>query len=148
MRRPFYFFLLFALAVVGFTSCKKNSIIADERNIEGTWTVTAITSDRAYDFNGDGRTETDIYGSYTSCGRDIVVVFDQSGYGQMRQGCNSPWQNMNWQLTNGNQSLNISLPNDQLNLSLQQFDEYTIRGTDQVNVNGNYFNITYTFQRR
>jgi len=44
--------------------------------------------------------------------------------------------------------LNLSLPNDQLNLDLQQFNDYTIRGTDQVNINGNYFNITYTFQRR
>ena len=147
MRRPVYF-LLFALAIVGFTSCQKNDIIADERNIEGTWSVTGITSDRAYDFNGDGRTETDVYGSYTSCGRDIVVVFEQNGYGQMRQGCNSPWQNMTWRFSNGNQALSITLPDDQLNLSLQQFDEYTIRGTDQVNVNGNYFNITYTFQRR
>ena len=147
MRRPFYI-LFFTLAIVGFTSCQKNDIVADERNIEGTWSVTGITSDRAYDFNGDGRTETDIYGSYNSCGRDIVVVFDRNGYGQMRQGCNSPWQNTTWRLSNGNQSLSITLPDDQLNLSLQQFDEYTIRGTDQVNVNGNYFNITYTFQRR
>ena len=147
MCRPIYF-LLFALAIVGFTSCQKNDIIADDRNIEGTWSVTGITSDRAYDFNGDGRTETDIYSSYSSCGRDIVVVFEQNGYGQMRQGCNSGWQNMTWRLTNNNQSLSITLPDDQLNLSLQQFDEYTIRGTDQVNINGNYFNVTYTFQRR
>ncbi|RYZ28618.1 MAG: hypothetical protein EOO10_08940 [Chitinophagaceae bacterium] len=145
MRRPFYF-LFFALALVGFTSCQKNDIIADERNIEGTWSVTGITSDRAYDFNGDGRTETDIYGSYSSCGRDIVVVFERNGYGQMRQGCNSSWQNITWSLTN--QSLSITLPDDQLNLSLRQFDDYTIRGTDQVNINGTYFNVTYTFQRR
>ncbi len=148
MRRTFYF-LLFALATISFTSCQKNNdIIADERNIEGTWAITGINADRAYDFNGDGRTETDIYGSYNSCGRDIVVVFDANGYGQMRQGCNAPWQNITWRLTNNNQSLSISLPDDQLNLALQQFDEYTIRGTDQVSVNANYFNITYTFQRR
>jgi hypothetical protein len=147
MRCTFYFLLL-ALATISFTSCQKNDIIGDERDIEGTWSITGISSDRAYDFNGDGRTETDIYGSYTSCGRDIVVVFESNGYGQMRQGCNAPWQNITWQLTNNNQSLSIRLPDDQLNFSLQQFDEYTIRGTDQVTVNGNYFNITYIFQRR
>ena len=147
MRRPFYF-LLFALAIVGFTSCQKSNVITDERSIEGTWSITGITSDRAYDFNGDGRTETDIYGTYNSCGRDIVIVFESNGYGQMRQGCNSPWQNISWGLVNNNQTLNITLPDDQLNLSLQQYDDYTIRGTDQVTLNGNYFNITYTLQRR
>lgn len=148
MRRPFYAILLLIVVFI-FSSCKKsNDIIADQRNIEGTWYVTGITSDRAYDFNGDGRTETDIYSSYSSCGRDIVVTFQANGYGQMRQGCNAPWQNASWSLQNNNRTLNINLPNDDLNLQLQQFDDYTIRGTDQVTVNGNYFNITYTFQRR
>jgi hypothetical protein len=76
-----------------------------------------------------------------------VIVFEANGYGQMRQGCNAPWQNITWRLSS-NQTLNITLPDDQLNLALQQFDDYTIRGTDQVNMNGNYFNITYTLQRR
>jgi hypothetical protein len=75
-------------------------------------------------------------------------LFEQNGYGEMRQGCNAPWQNISWRLANNDQTLNITLPDDQLNLSLQQFDEYTIRGVDQVNVNGNNFNITYTLQRR
>ena len=148
MRHSFYAILLFSSSII-FSSCQKNNdIIADERNIEGTWAITGITSNRAYDFNGDGRTETDIYGSYTSCGRDIVVTFQPNGYGQMRQGCNARWQNANWQLANGNRTLNIILPDDDLNLELQQFDDYTIRGTDQVQVNGNTFNITYTLQRR
>ena len=147
MRRALYLSLI-AASAFAFSSCQKSDVIQNQQSLEGTWTVSGITSDRAYDFNGDGRTETDIYGSYTSCGRDIVVVFQSGGYGQMRQGCNAPWQNANWQLLNNNSTLNIVLPDDQLNLQIQQFDDYTLRGTDQVNINGNYFNITYTFQRR
>lgn len=148
MHPSFYLILLLSSAII-FSSCQKNNdIIADERAIEGAWSITGIQADRSYDFNGDGRTETDIYGSYNSCGRDIVVQFEPDGYGRMRQGCNALWQNINWRLANNNQMLIITLPDDQLNLSLQQFDEYTIRGTDQVTINGNYFNITYTFQRR
>ena len=147
MHRPF-FLLILALSIIGLTSCQKTDILADERNLEGTWAITGIVSDRAYDFNGDGRSETDIYNTYGSCGRDIVILFEQNGYGEMRQGCNAPWQNISWRLANNDQTLNITLPDDQLNLSLQQFDEYTIRGVDQVNVNGNNFNITYTLQRR
>ena len=147
MRSSFYFLSLAFLLIV-FTSCQKDTTISDARSLEGTWAVTAITSNRAYDFNGDGRIETDIYGSYNSCGRDIVTVFEPSGYGQMRQGCNAPWQNITWQLQNNNRMLNIVLPDDVLNLQLQQFDDYTIRGTDQVQINGMSFDITYTFQRR
>lgn len=148
MKRIFYPALL-AFSAFAFTACQKSSdVVATTQNIEGTWVVTSITSDRACDFNGDGYTETDIYNSYSSCGRDIVASFQSGGYGQMRQGCNAPWQNINWQLVNNNRNLNISLPNDNLNLSLQQLDNYTIRGVDQVQLNGSYFNITYTFQRR
>jgi hypothetical protein len=148
MQRNFYA-LLFSLSAFVFTSCQKSDDnVNNQQNIEGTWAITGITSDRAYDFNGDGRTETDVYNSYSSCGRDIVAVFQNGGYGQMRQGCNAPWQNISWQFTNGNRNLTITLPDDDLNLSLQQFDNNTIRGIDQVMINGAYFNITYSFQRR
>ena len=145
MRRIFYFFIL-ACSAFAFSSCQKTDTINNERNIEGTWAITGIRSDRSYDFNGDGYKETDIYNTYSSCGKDIVVVFQSGGYGQMRQGCNANWENTSWKVYNN--TLSINLPNDELNLQLQQFDDYTIRGTDQVQINGNYFNITYTLQRR
>lgn len=148
MRKQLYFGMAALLTVLLFTSCQKTDVITSPQSLDGTWIVTGISSDRAYDFNGDGRSETDIYGSYNACQRDIAVTFDQSGYGQMRQGCNASWQNITWQLANNNRQLDIFLPNDQLNLAISQFDNYTIRGTDQVSFNGNSFNITYTFQRR
>ena len=99
MRKQLYSFLTVLAVIFLFSSCSKNTdIIGGQQNIEGTWAITGISSDRAYDFNGDGRTETDIYGSYTSCGRDIVLQFQSNGYGQIRQGCNSSWQNMSWDI--------------------------------------------------
>lgn len=145
MNRYFYSILV-ASCAFAFSSCQKSEIITNERNIEGTWYITGIRSDRSYDFNGDDYTETDIYNTYSSCGKDISIVFQSGGYGQMRQGCNARWQNISWQFYSN--TLTITLPDDQLNLQLQQFDDYTIRGTDQVTINGNYFNITYTLQRR
>lgn len=148
MRKQFYLSALSLLSVFALSSCQKTDVITNEQSLSGTWAVTGITSDRAYDFNGDGRSETDVYGSYTACQRDIVVTFEGNGYGRMRQGCNAYWQNIDWQLTNNNRQLNIILPDDQLNLVVSQFSSSTIRGTDQVYMNGNTFNITYTFQRR
>ena len=73
-------------------------------------------------------------------------MFEQNGNGQSRQGCNSYWQNMYWELNNSR--LNISLSGDDLNLNLTQFSYHTIRGEDQVYINGNNFYISYTLQRR
>jgi hypothetical protein len=92
--------------------------------------------------------ETDIYGTYTYCQRDIIIVFDANGGGQIRQGCNASWQNISWRLSNNSRNLDISLPGDELSLSLSQFDGYTIRGTDPVYAEGNNFSINYTFQRK
>lgn len=78
----------------------------------------------------------------------IVLVFNSGGNGQVRQGCNASWQNISWRLLNNSRTLNISLPGDELNLALSQFDANTIRGTDPVYLDGNTFNVTYTFQRR
>lgn len=148
MRQLFTFsaFALFLLFVL--SSCQKSDVIRDERSLDGVWRVTDIRSDRAYDFDGDGRTETDIYGSYTSCQQDIVIDFASDGYGRMRQGCNAYWENITWRLSNGNRQLDIQLPDDQLNLSISQFDNYTIRGIDQVVLDGRNYQITYTLQRQ
>ena len=131
-----------------FSSCTKDAVVNDTQDIEGTWAVTDIRSNMAYDWNGDGRTETDIYGSYSFCQRDIVLVFEPNGYGQSRQGCNASWQSMYWQLTNSNRTLSIGMSGDDLNLDLTHFSSNTIRGEDHVYVDGRNFVITYTLSRR
>jgi len=147
MRRNFYL-AAFILTTFTFFSCQKTDVLGSQQSIEGTWAITGISSDRSYDWDGDGRSETDIYGSYSYCQRDIVVIFNANGGGQIRQGCDASWQNISWRLSNNNRNLDISLPGDELNLSLSQFNDYTIRGTDRVYVDGNNFSISYTFQRR
>ena len=148
MRQLFSFPAFVVSILFVFSSCQKSDVIRDERSLDGTWLVTGIRSDRAYDFDGDGRTETDIYGSYNSCQREIVIVFNEDGYGRMQQGCNAYWENITWRLSNSNRQLDIQLPDDQLNLAISQFDTYTIRGVDQVFLNGSNFQITYTLQRQ
>ena len=138
---------LFSLVLI-FTSCTKSGVISNQNDITGTWAVTGIRSDIPYDWNGDGYSETDIYGSYDYCQRDIVLTFDQSGTGQSRQGCNAYWKAMYWQLINGNRTLQINLPNDDLNLDISRFTSNTIVGDDQVYVNGRNYVITYTLSRR
>lgn len=128
-------------------SCVKESPVTETSDIIGTWAVTDIRSNVSYDWDGDGRSETDIFNTYSYCQQDIVLVFDHDGYGQSRQGCNSSWQSMNWQLYN-NRTLNIQMYSDDLNLDIIQFTNNTIRGEDNVYVDGRNFVITYTLSRR
>ena len=41
----------------------------------GSWKVTALSCDVAYDWNNDGTTERDIYSTWTSCQRDNLYTF-------------------------------------------------------------------------
>jgi hypothetical protein len=127
-------------------SCKKENTVASNDELTGTWAVVGIRSDRAYDWDNDGYTETDIFNTYSYCQRDIVLSFDPNGYGQARQGCNAPWENMSWQLSNNR--LDIYIPSGDINLYITQHNENTIQGYDQVQVNGATYNITYTLNKR
>ena len=129
-----------------FSSCTKQDLLTDEENILGTWAITAISSDQAYDWDGDGRRETDIYRTYTACERDIVLIFDRNGYGEIREGCDQNFADMEWEY-NGNR-LDLYIPSGNLNLDLIQSDSRTIRGQDRVQVDGNTFTVTYTLSRR
>lgn len=139
--------LLIALSFL-ITSCVKGDVISNKADITGTWAVTAIRSNAPNDWDGDGYTETDIFSTYDYCQRDIVLVFDRYGTGQARQGCNSYWQNLNWQLTDNNRTLHIDLLDDVIDLHNLQTGYTTIRGEDYVYSNGRNYTITYTLQRR
>ena len=41
----------------------------------GSWKIVAVSSDVAYDWNNDGSTERDIYGTWSPCQRDNLFTF-------------------------------------------------------------------------
>jgi hypothetical protein len=139
--------LLVALIVV-FSSCTKGDIFSASNDIAGTWAVTGIRSDVPNDWDDDGYAETDIYGTYSYCQRNIVLVFDDYGTGQGRQGCNAYWQNLNWQLLNNGRTLRIDLLEDEIVLNNLRVNYNSMQGEDYVYTNGRNYTITYTLQRR
>lgn len=148
LKKFFTLSLLSAGVMFFFTSCTKSDMISNEADVVGTWAVTGIRSNIANDWDGDGDSETDIYSTYSYCQRDIVLTFDQYGTGQGRQGCNSYWQNLNWQLMNGNRLLRIDMIGDAIELDNLRVGSNTIQGDDYVYSNGRNYTITYTLQRR
>lgn len=133
---------------VFFSSCIKGDIISEPQDISGRWAVTGIRSDVSNDWDGDGDYETDIYSTYSYCQRDIILIFDEYGTGEARQGCNARWQHLNWQLSNANRTLRIDMLDELIELNNLQVDYNTIRGEDRVYSNGKYYTIRYTLQRR
>jgi hypothetical protein len=128
------------------TSCTKDDTVRNEEELIGTWAVVGISSDIPNDWDYDGYEETDIYNTYNYCQQDISLTFDYGGYGETRQGCNAPYETLRWQLSNNR--LDISIPSGDMNLYITQFNSSTIRGYDQVQVNGRTFTINYTLSRR
>ena len=41
----------------------------------GSWKIVAVSSDVAYDWNNDGTTEKDIYGTWSTCQKDNLFTF-------------------------------------------------------------------------
>ena len=148
VKRIFTLSTILLATVFFFSSCTKSDVISNDTDVVGTWAVTGIRSNMANDWDGDGYSETDIYGTYSYCQRDIVLTFDQYGTGQGSQGCNSYWQNLNWQLTNGNRTLRVDMIDDVIELNNLRVSYNTIQGDDYVYSNGRNYTITYTLQRR
>lgn len=148
VKRIFTLSTILLATVFFFSSCTKSDVISNDTDVVGTWAVTGIRSNMANDWDGDGYSETDIYGTYSYCQRDIVLTFDQYGTGQGRQGCNSYWQNLNWQLTNGNRTLRVDMIDDVIELNNLRVSYNSIQGDDYVYSNGRNYTITYTLQRR
>jgi hypothetical protein len=144
-NRIFTFFAAVALSVNSF-GCTKSDTIERTEDILGTWSITGIQSDAAYDWDGNGTIETDILGTYSACERDIVLVFESGGIGRISEGCTSPYVNFTWQLS-GNR-LDVQIPSGDLNLDILSFSNNSLRGQDQVSVNGNNVRVTYTLTRR
>jgi len=80
MRR----FLLYLLTSAFFISSCNDHLKIEKNNdpqgyadsqFVGSWKITALSCDVAYDWNNDGTTERDIYSTWTPCQRDNLYTF-------------------------------------------------------------------------
>lgn len=95
--------ILFSLFIL---SCYKVEV---ERNnlpqdysvaqIIGTWKITDIKSDKAYDWDGNGVAETNIYGTWTDCQKDNLYQFNQNYSAIYKLSC-SETKTGTWRLDN------------------------------------------------
>lgn len=146
MFQKFTPLIAFIVSILALAGCSKDDSISDTADLEGSWSITGIESDVPYDWDGNGQQERDILSTYAPCERDIVIIFEPNGEGQVSEGCTDPFSYFSWQYS-GNQ-LRLDIPSGVIDLELRQFTSNTIRGADYVQVGGRSFQITYTLTRR
>jgi len=57
--------------------------------IIGIWKVMGISSDKSYDWDGNGSKETDIYSTWTDCKKDNLYQFNDNYSGNFKLDCNT-----------------------------------------------------------
>lgn len=80
------------LCISTLSSCKKDKgdnssgKTKTELLTSGTWKIKAFSSNPAYDWDGDGDTETDIFGAMDGCEKDGYYTFKSNGTFEVNEG--------------------------------------------------------------
>ena len=96
------YFLLFLL----FSGCKRVTVEANDNpqgyadsQVVGTWKITEILSDKAYDWDGNGTKEKDVFATYSDCEKNMLYQFIQDKTGIYQLNCNTT-KNGTWLILN------------------------------------------------
>ena len=105
MNFPFYqYFILLTLL---FFSCTGHLDNDQNNNLQGyadsqvvgTWKITGYSSSEPYDWNNDGRVESNIFNTWTACQKDNLYQFSADKTGLIKFDCSNTFQ-ASWQIIN------------------------------------------------
>jgi Lipocalin-like domain len=92
------------LCLLFFNSCDKVEVEANSipqgfslAQIVGTWKVTAASSDKEYDWDGNGTKEKDVYHTWSECKKDNLYQFNSDKTGTYKLDCTTT-KTGNWDL--------------------------------------------------
>ena len=60
-----------------------------DSQVVGNWKITAFTSDKPYDWNGDGTPEINIYNIWTACQKDNLYSFSADKTATFKTNCST-----------------------------------------------------------
>ena len=119
----------------------------------GSWKITALSSDVAFDWNNDGTTERDIYSTWSSCERDNLFTFTGdtavAGYkkGTFKINC-SVTKNGMWQIVNTKILVYTSAGLSQESETVVDMTSVQFQSILLVTLNGQNATITKTWTRQ
>jgi len=88
---PALFFSIFTFISCYKIETEKNSLPQgySVSQIIGTWKIIGVTSDKSYDWDGNGSTEKDIYNTWNDCKKDNLYQFRVNYSGSYKLDCTS-----------------------------------------------------------
>jgi hypothetical protein len=150
LNKFFLISLVFLTACVGHLNIEKSDApqgYADSQLV-GTWKITGYTSNKPYDWNGDGSTETNIYNTWTSCEKDNLYqsIADKSGNFKINCSTSTPGT---WLIVNT--TYLVYKPTNQVSVTEKFISMTTVefKTTEEVTVStGQNFTLTKTWTRQ
>jgi len=135
-------------------SCGKNITVDKNDDIQGysdsqvigTWKITAVTSDKPYDWDRNGTKETNIFSTYTACEKDNLYQFFPQKTGLFKLNCNAANPG-NWQLS----TTSLSFTPDGGFSEMHTITEMTsvfFKSTKRVQFGAEVFVVTSTWTRQ
>ena len=119
----------------------------------GSWRVTALSCDVAFDWNNDGTTERDIYSTWTACERDNLFTFTgdtaTGGYkkGTFKINC-SVTKTGDWQIVNTKSLVYVPLGLGPESERVIEMTSIQFQSILLVTLNGQNATITKTWTRQ
>lgn len=96
MRSTFQTLTVLLLSCLLTFSCRR--VVAEKNSspqrfadsqVVGSWTITAIQSDKPHDWDGNGTAETDIYTTWSACQKDNLYELTGTKTGTYKMSCSS-----------------------------------------------------------
>ncbi len=135
-------------------SCGKNITVDKNDDLQGyadsqvigTWKITALTSDKPFDWDRNGTKETDIFSTYTACEKDNLYQFFPAKTGNFKLNCNASNPGT-WQLYNS--SLNFTPDGGFSELhTITGMSSNSFTSTKRVQFGAEVFVVTSTWTRQ
>lgn len=120
-----------------------------DSQVVGSWKITAISSDKPNDWDGNGTKETNIYATWSDCSKDNLYTFVGNKTGTYKTDCSNTNEG-EWYITDDRKSIIYTaiggFPEQDLITSLTS-NQFNTRKTIFI-ANGTSFVISKTWSRQ
>lgn len=101
------------------SSCKKHNDAVTQPDVTnqnaallaGTWKYSGRVISPAYDWDGNGTLDTEVYSLYTECQKSYELKLNAAGSGTLKKICNIPFEHIEWNLLDRGLTLHYAINN-------------------------------------
>lgn len=157
--------LLLLAAMIGFTACNRDDDgdqtvtpagFDTEDLLEGTWQLSAVTVDPAFDMDQDGTAESDVLATYPECRRDNLFLFTEGNTYEERESetaCsgNEPGQELEdgvYVISPDENDLTVTIGSDVEHYEIVSVDENTLVLQDSFEEDDVDYTVRRTYTRQ